>query len=233
MEVYYIFTGARIDDPNNYTKSQLPEIMDKKLRVLVVEDDPVLRRAFSRALRDWSADVTEASDLSAGREALKAHPDLIILDIGLPDGSGVTLAEEISCMAPLPMCIAVSGEATAGEAFKLKELGVLGFIPKPLSLEDFTATLDRILQTPVDLEPHLKAHVGKESFRDVQRAVRRSMVEQALGLSRGNLTHAASMLNVSRQAVQQMIRDFNLTGYLDALQLEHKNNDSQGDNNNE
>lgn len=204
--------------------------MDKKLRVLVIEDDPVLRRAFARALRDWSAEVTEAGSLSEGRNGLASHPDLVILDVGLPDGSGVTLAEEMSALSPLPMCIAVSGEASAVDAFRLKELGVLGFIPKPLSLEDFTATLDGILQSPPDLAPHLKYHVGKESFRDVQKAVRRSMVEQAVGLSRGNLTHAAAMLNVSRQAVQQMVRDFELTGYLESLLLSQNNDHKHGEN---
>jgi len=207
--------------------------MEKKLRVLVIEDNQVLRRAFARALREWSTEVTEAESLAEGRKLLETHPDLVILDIGLPDGSGVDLAEEMSAMSPMPMCIAVSGEATAAQAFRLKELGVLGYLPKPLSLEDFTETLDKILQNPADLEPFLKNTVGKESFRDVQRSVRRSMVKQALGLSQGNLTHAASMLNVSRQAVQQMIRDFNLSDYLDVLQQEYNSEDNQGEESDE
>lgn len=204
--------------------------MERKLRVLVIEDNDILRRAFARALREWSADVIEAHSVSSGKEALKDHPDLVILDIGLPDGSGVSLAEEMSHMVPVPMSIAVSGQATASEAFRLKELGVLGYLPKPLSLKDLMETLDGILHTEPDLEPQLRSYVGKKSFRDVQRAVRRSMVEQALGMANGNLTHAASLLNVSRQAVQQMIRDFELTGYGEEVnQDQRSHNDDEDD----
>lgn len=207
--------------------------MERKLRVLVVEDDEVLRRAFSRALLGWSTEVIEAATLAEGKQALTSHPDLVILDIGLPDGSGVLLAEQLATMSPQPMCIAISGQASASEAFKLKELGVLGYIAKPLSLEDLTSALDKILQTPADLEPQLKAHVGKESFRDVQRAVRRSMVKQALGMANGNLTHAAGLLNITRQAVQYLIRDFDLSGYVDEIDPNQISEKKQGEDEDE
>lgn len=203
----------------------------------MIEDDIVLRKAFARALRAWSAEVTEAWSVSSAREELKEQPDMVVLDIGLPDGSGVELAKEMSNMVPVPMSMVVSGEANAPEAFRLKEYGVLSYLSKPLSLEDLTIAMDKLLQTPPDLEPQLRSYVGKKSFRDVQRAVRKSMLEQALGMSDGNMTRAGKLLNVSRQAVQQMIRDFKLSRYFDAIQDdENQDDENQNDhqsNNNE
>jgi DNA-binding NtrC family response regulator len=55
------------------------------------------------------------------------------------------------------------------------------------------------------------AIVGRVSFREVLDRVRRSMAEQALAMSAGNKTGAARLLGITRQAVQQLIRDLDLT----------------------
>jgi len=179
-------------------------------KILLIEDDDVLRNALARQLKDWTADVMEASTVASGLDMLKKRPHLVILDIVLPDGSGVRIAEEMALIQPSPMAIAISGKASAGEAFRLKELGVLGYLPKPLSLDDFTQTLSSIIDSPPIFEPYLKAQVGKLSFRKVQQAVRKTMLEQAFHVAKGNKTHTAKLLNVSRQAVQQMIVDFEM-----------------------
>ena len=180
------------------------------MNCLVVEDDSLLRNALERTLKDWGASVECVASLAAGLAALTSSPHLVVFDIGLPDGSGVAIAEAASRLRPLPMMVAISGKATGPEGFKLARLGVLGYLPKPLSLADFTKTLERILAEAPDLVPTLVTAVGREPFQNVLTRLRRAMVEQALALSQGNKTVAAKLLGVTRQAVQQQIRDLDL-----------------------
>ena len=195
--------------PSTYHDDETP------LRLLIVEDDDILRRSCVRVLREWECDIIEADSLEAARHTLHTVPDLVILDVCLPDGSGVDFASELVALAPIPQIIAVSGTATASEAFKLKELGVRGYLPKPFALEELVATIDGILQAPPELAPHLTPYLGRTSFRKVQAEVRKTLLQQAMTLSDGNRTHAARLLDVSRQAVQQMIKEFDLDEHED------------------
>jgi CheY-like chemotaxis protein len=134
----------------------------------------------------------------------------MVLDVDLPDGSGVALAELAARMRPQPIILAISAHATPREAFRLAQLGALAFLTKPLSLADFMVSLEAVLDKAPDYVPHLVAVVGHESFRAVLDRVRRAMAEQALALAAGNKTGAARLLGITRQAVQQLIRDLDL-----------------------
>ena len=89
--------------------------MERKLRVLLVEDAPFLRYAFGRLLRMEGFDVKEVSD---GREALDAlddfHPDLVLTDLMMPVMGGLELISHIRANAEtsdLPV-VAVTADAT-------------------------------------------------------------------------------------------------------------------------
>jgi DNA-binding response OmpR family regulator len=180
------------------------------MRALVVEDDDVLGRAIVRALEEWGNTVVWTTTLAEGLAVAESGPDIVILDVGLPDGSGVTLAERLSQRRPAPIMIAMSGRASASEAFALGALGVRGYLSKPVSFSELVATIDSILERAPDLSPLLVASVGRRKFQDVQEQVRRTMTEQALALANGNRTEAARLLGVTRQAVQQLIRNLEI-----------------------
>jgi len=179
------------------------------MKALVVEDDVELGRALVRALEEWGAATTLAETVEAATR-LVANVELVVLDIGLPDGSGVTVAEKAAALRPAPLIIAFSGNATAEEAFRLGQLGVRGYLTKPLSLGDFTATVAALLEGAPNLAPFLVATVGREPFQKVLAGVRRTMAEQALARTGGNRTGAARLLGVTRQAVQNIIRDLDI-----------------------
>lgn len=182
----------------------------RDVKVLVVEDDADLGAAMQRALEGWGAQTTWVTTLAEGLTALVSHPHIVVLDVGLPDGSGVALAERAATLRPAPLMLAVSGQASAEEGFQLARYGVRAYLPKPLSFRDFTKTMETIVEQAPDLAPLLVAAVGRAPFQDVLALVRRSMAEQALALSSGNRTGAARLLGVTRQAVQQLIRDLDL-----------------------
>ncbi len=176
----------------------------------MVEDDAELGRAVTRSLEEWGAEVTLATTLAFATDVLDRGFELVILDVGLPDGSGVSLAEKAATLRPAPLIVVFSGNATAEEAFRLGQLGVRGYLGKPVTLSDFAATIESMMAAAPDLAPFLVATVGKQPFQDVLAGVRRTMAEQALAVTGGNRTGAAKLLGVTRQAVQHLIRDLGI-----------------------
>jgi two-component system response regulator RegA len=182
------------------------------MKVLIVEDDALLRKAMSSALRDWGAIVTSVSTEQEAITALADNPELLITDVRLPNhGSGVRVVESASKMRPAPLMLVVSGKASPVEAFRLAQAGVLMYIPKPLDFDCFIATIEAIISDPPDMSHMVASQVGRRSYHDMVRQVRKTMLEQAMARSGGNRVQAAKLLEVSRQAVQQLIKDFQLS----------------------
>ena len=201
---------ARADCPGQVPCGCVSGTLGPRMRALVVEDDDVLGRAIIRTLEEWGNDVVWCTSLADALKAAETVPELVILDVGLPDGNGVMLARALSRLRPAPLVIAMSGRASASEAFQLGALGVRGYLAKPLSFTELVATIESVLDGAPDLSPLLVASVGRRRFQDVQEQVRRTMTEQALALARGNRTEAAKLLGVTRQAVQQLIRNLEI-----------------------
>jgi DNA-binding NtrC family response regulator len=110
----------------------------------------------------------------------------------------------------MPAVVAISGDVSPKEAFELARLGVCAYLTKPLSLDDLRVTKEAIVRQRSVVHVFAAARVGRETLQDVQADVRKAMVEQALAMTEGNRTEAARLLGVTRQAVQQMVRDIGL-----------------------
>jgi two-component system response regulator RegA len=176
-------------------------------RVLIVEDDPSLRAAIVRVVARSHAEIIEAASVAEGLERLAVTcPDLILLDVRLPDGSGVQLAEAAGHCRPKPTLVAISGEATAAEAFELGQAGVAHFVSKPFTLEQLLETVEAAHRWVPEIGPLVAESVGKRELLDVVSTVRGTMVDEALAKADGSRRGAAKQLGVSRQAVQQIVR---------------------------
>lgn len=175
-------------------------------RALIVEDDPALCAALARLVRRWGARVFEAHTRSGGIARLDEQPQLLVTDVRFPDGDASDLVREAASRRPAPVIVAMSGQASPEEAFRLGQLGVRAYVGKPMTVESFTRKVRIALSEPPDLEPMLAATVGTAPLREVQEEVRRVMVAQALALADGNASGAARLLGVSRQAIQQSLR---------------------------
>lgn len=180
------------------------------VRALIVEDDEALATSLAELLQGWHFFVETAHDSRSARAKLAAGSDIVLLDLTLRDGSAMPLAREMCGQPTAPAVVAVSGTASAAEAFELAKMGARGYLHKPVSVPDLQATLGVLVAKPSPLETVARAQVGKLSYQDATAQVRRAMVCEALALTRGNKTGAARILQVSRQAVQQLIRDMDL-----------------------
>ena len=181
-------------------------MVTQPLRVLIVEDHKPLRQALARAARGWGAEVLEAGSIREASAGLAQKPDLVIVDVALPDGNARPIVEQAVKMRPAPAVIAMSGQASAEEAFELARLGARRYLAKPISLEDLTRSVEEALGDRPDLAPLVAAHVGNTPMRQLLDEVRGVMVDEALAREHGSRSGAARMLGVSRQAVQQAVR---------------------------
>jgi two-component system KDP operon response regulator KdpE len=91
---------------------------------LVVEDDPRVRRGLVREVGCHARTVVAVGDVAGAIVALAWKPDLITLDLALPDGRGHEVVEALREHSFSPFVIVISGTGSAKEAFALRALGV-------------------------------------------------------------------------------------------------------------
>jgi DNA-binding NtrC family response regulator len=112
-------------------------------RVLVVEDDPGLCDAVSRLLEGVVPEVRQAQSAEQAFAALEAAPDLVITDLRLRGVSAFPVVEAALRRRPPPVVVAMSGQASAEESFRLGQLGVRAYLPKPFSSDAIFAAIER------------------------------------------------------------------------------------------
>jgi two-component system, OmpR family, KDP operon response regulator KdpE len=110
-------------------------------RVLIVEDEPALLRALRINLRARGYDVAIASE---GREALaearRRPPDVVLLDLGLPDLDGREVIREMRGWSTAPV-IVLSGRAGSGDKIGALDAGADDYVTKPFDMEELLARL--------------------------------------------------------------------------------------------
>ncbi len=118
-----------------------------KLQLLVVDDEPDIRRLVSEILEDEGYEVAMADNASTARDLKKSiKPDLILLDIWMPDTDGITLLKEWIAEDPnLCPVVMMSGHGSVETAVEATRLGAFDFLEKPLSMAKLLLIVERAL----------------------------------------------------------------------------------------
>ena len=116
--------------------------------ILVVDDEPDIRNLVKEILEDEDFEVATAEDGASARQALRdRRPDLVLLDIWMPDVDGITLLKEWVEGDGLPSpVLMMSGHGTVETAVEATRLGAYDFLEKPLSLAKLLLTVERALE---------------------------------------------------------------------------------------
>lgn len=115
-------------------------------RVLIVDDDAPLRRVLTRFFRTQGVAVCEAKSVAEALPLLDGEPDLVITDVRLPDGSGRKVVEVASRQRPSPVIVAMSGLASAREAFALAQSGARIYLTKPFAERELVEGISDVCQ---------------------------------------------------------------------------------------
>lgn len=115
-------------------------------RVLIIEDEVGLAKALATVCQRRGATATLCASGERGLEELSTHPyALVILDIGLPDMSGLRVLEAINKTSPRPPVLIITAHGTLDNALAARQLGAAGYLVKPLDLAQLEQTLEQLL----------------------------------------------------------------------------------------
>ena len=114
------------------------------LHVLVVDDDAAVRKACCDIVERRGFAAMDADSVAAARAILKYQKiDLLLLDLKLPDGGGLTLLEQVKTLYPNTSVVVMTAFATVASAVEAMRIGAGDYLTKPFALEELTTVLER------------------------------------------------------------------------------------------
>lgn len=134
-----------------------PNSKDQRQKILVVDDEKMIRWSLGEALRGWGYEPVQAETASAGLAAFEAdQPAAILLDINLPDGSGLEVLRQVRHRQPDAVVIMITANVLVDETIAALRGGAYDFIGKPINLEELQVAIRngieaRRLRKEVDL----------------------------------------------------------------------------------
>ena len=203
--------------------------MSAPVKILVVDDEPPIRKLLRTGLDTQGYEVLQAPNGKAALELLASKPDLVILDLGLPDVDGLELLKKIRGLQnSLPIVVLSSRGDEVGKVAAL-DLGADDYVTKPFGMEELLARIRAALRHQLQVQGELPVfHVGDLSVDLVRRIVKKGDKEVKLSpkeydLLRLLVQHAGKVLT-HKVLLRELWDDLTDTQYLRVYvrQLRHK-----------
>jgi DNA-binding NarL/FixJ family response regulator len=132
------------------------------LSVLLVEDEPLTRSHLAQSVRSHEGLrlAAEASTLGEALAALEQHrPQVVLVDLGLPDGSGLGLIRAASALEPAPDIMVISVFGDEASVLNAIEAGAGGYLLKDGSPQDIAGSILRLAAGEAPISPAIAAHL--------------------------------------------------------------------------
>ena len=171
------------------------------LAVLVVDDESVFRDRLCRALRErgWDAHGTgnakQALDL-----AKRISPDLVLLDLRMPETSGLNLIEDIKNLDSTIAVVILTGYGSIATAMQALKLGADHYLSKPVDVDQILAAYEELYADFSDKKvPATVPSLARVEWEHIQRV---------LSDCSGNITQAAKLLGIHRRSLQRKLSKY-------------------------
>src|SRR5215213_3120245 len=157
----HIINGRPLNMPLKNTSEQ----------ILIVDDDEAIRWMLTEALQSWSFTPIEAASVAEALKQFKADlPAAVLLDIDLPDGSGLDVLREIKREHPDAIVIMITGNVQIDNTISALRGGAYDFIGKPINLEELRVTIRNAIearQLRREVEQVRKERAREFNFRQI------------------------------------------------------------------
>src|SRR5690606_18353173 len=142
---------------------RLPSLNESMAYILIVEDDDNSAEMLAALVTDAGHTASIATDLQQARQQLVLHgPDLVLLDLHLPDGSGLDLFSDERLRGDADIVL-ITGQASVDTSVQALRLGAADYLVKPINLDRLRRVLDRLTSSPRPHRPVLPTSgVGKD-----------------------------------------------------------------------
>jgi len=162
-------------------------------KILIVDDELGIRELLSEILHDEGHTIEMAQNATEARQLLsKFGPDLVLLDIWMPDTDGVTLLKEWGSNGQLVMpVIMMSGHATIDTAVEATKIGAMAFLEKPITMQKLLKAVDQAIN-PV--KPMLGVVASQASNSNAVKAVQPTSYTTTFGGAPQQENFAAKVL---------------------------------------
>jgi two-component system, NtrC family, response regulator AtoC len=152
-------------------------------KVLIVDDDRFVRMALNEALKSWEYETIEADSVKSAKQQFDTEePAAALLDIDLPDGSGIDVLTYIKDTSPETIVVMITGNVDVPNTVAALRGGAYDFIGKPVRIEELRVTLRNALET-----------------RELRREVKHSRAERARGFSFSEIIGESSVMKKAKE----------------------------------
>jgi DNA-binding NarL/FixJ family response regulator len=132
----------------------MPPLAERKRRILIVDDHPMVREGLASMLE---GEVGELAQAGTGEEALsrvrEIRPDLVLLDLKLPDLDGLTVLQRVKALAPETSVVIVTMHDDPEFIRRAVELGAAGYVLKGITRRELVATVGAVCEGESVLAP--------------------------------------------------------------------------------
>lgn len=175
---------------------------DSAPSILLVDDDDVLRTRLARAFEQRGLDVRAAGSAAEALASARAEsPELAVVDLRMPDASGLDVVRELARIDPQTKIVVLTGYGSIATALEAIRLGAVHYLQKPADADEILAALRRSEHAP-DEAPHPPAEVPSLARAEWEH------ISRVLADCGGNVSQAARLLGVHRRSLQRKLSKY-------------------------
>lgn len=165
-------------------------------RILVVDDDRVLRERLARAFRDRGYEVDTAGDAEEALAVVaSSEPTRAVVDLRMPGRSGLELVRDLHARLPETKIVVLTGYGSIASAVEAMKLGATNYLSKPADADDVLAAFEVTAEAPEETAIEAPS-LARAEWEHINRV---------LADSDGNISEAARRLGLHRRSLQRKL----------------------------
>ncbi|MBU0689090.1 MAG: response regulator [Gammaproteobacteria bacterium] len=195
--------------------------------IMIVDDEAGIRELLSEILYDEGYGVLLAENAEEARKIIGQKPDVVLLDIWMPDTDGLTLLKEWVAQGRLTMpVIMMSGHGTIETALEATRIGAVDFLEKPIALKKLLAAIAQTLKpqqvAPVKHEEEAESTIDSRDgyvklelplelpFREAREHFDTAYLNYHLEMAQGNIASLADKIGIERTHLYRKLKQLGI-----------------------